>query len=149
MESFVIKDDYCIDHVNIEENISDGKFLNSFIMMDNYNNNDNNEHITLYAQQQIIRDRSQLQIMLSIKDNIVDIILKDPTYRMPIKLYNDITAVKQNVMDIVRNNPSYSLMQTNINKTLQMYDFVSLVVAIGTLNPIHIIYGLYKLGKNL
>ena len=154
-----IKDEYIVNEYTedkLEENYPNVKHLDGDINIinDYTNENDNslNEYTILYAYYRnnyTNQSKNSMQVMLSIKDNVMDIITKDSNRKIPIKLYNDILAVKNNVFDIINNDPKYQYMMDNITKSLIAYDFVTLIIAIGTLNPLGVVYGLYALGKNL
>ncbi len=60
-----------------------------------------------------------------------------------------IMAIKANVLEIVNKDPNYIYMKENVEKSVRIYNFVNLIIAIGTLNPIGIINGLYKFGSEL
>lgn len=148
-----IKHEY-IPENKYEEKLPTIKYSNHKLnIMEEYTNELSPEGIILYEcdDRNISKknNRNSLEIMLNIKNDIYNVIARDPTYRIPLKMYKDIIDVKNNVITILNNDPKYQYMMENISKTLIFYDFVTLVIAIGTLNPISIIFSLYSLGKRL
>ena len=69
-------------------------------------------------------------------------------WRNPVNIHK-INAIKDNVIEIINKDPNYAYMKTSVEKSMKLYNFANLVLAIGTLNPINIIHGLYKVGKDI
>jgi hypothetical protein len=155
MDSIIFEDYSTNDGNNDANNIPDADNIISqhemenFVFVDDYISSESDEvrfaTVAPCAYKQNVVFNRYIDKIVSVHKEAIKYVEDDPYYQQAKPYMDKAAIIHADIKRMITDDPRYQYMKPYIDNTLTVFNVASLIVSVGTLNPVAIMYSLYAL----